>query len=55
MDSEQDLQVLRESMLKSLGTLASDPADDFTEAERRWAATFREHADNESLAEDFGI
>lgn len=35
MDSEEELQAMRESLLKSLGTLTSDPADDFTPIEER--------------------
>jgi hypothetical protein len=45
-ETEEELQAVRESMLKSLGVLAVDPAEDLNPSEARWVAAFREyHAD----------
>lgn len=44
MESQEELQATRESLLQSLGVLAKDPAADLSESEERWMKAFREQA-----------
>jgi hypothetical protein len=55
METEVELQAMRESLLKSLCVLAVDPTEDFTESEARWVEAFRVQQNNRLVGEVFGI